>query len=92
MNPITAQSLVSQSAPQSVLAKATATGRLGIHNKQVGDIIGTSEASISRSGRDVDSSRIEGKESSRFFSFGSTGPPKSSNQLSVTFVPITASP
>ena len=51
--------------PASVLAKAAlaAAARLGIRNKQLGEIIGTSEASVSRlrSGRGLDPSRKEGE-------------------------------
>jgi hypothetical protein len=51
--------------PAPVLAKAAvaAAGRLGIRNKQLGEIIGTSEASVSRlrSGRGLDPERKEGE-------------------------------
>jgi hypothetical protein len=49
----------------AVLAKATlaAAGRLGLRNKHLGQILGTSEASISRlgSGRGLDPGRKEGE-------------------------------
>lgn len=49
----------------AVLAKATtsAAGRLGLRNRQLGEIIGTSEASISRlrGGRGLDPDRKEGE-------------------------------
>lgn len=52
-------------APAPVLAKATlaAAARLGLRNKQLGEIIGTSEASVSRlrSGRGLDPERKEGE-------------------------------
>ncbi len=48
-----------------VLARATisAAGRLGLRNRQLGEIIGTSEASISRlrGGRGLDPDRKEGE-------------------------------
>ena len=51
--------------PDSVLAKAaiSAAERLGLRNKQLAEIIGTSEASISRlrSGRSLDPDRKEGE-------------------------------
>ena len=51
--------------PATVLAKAAlaAAARLGIRHKQLGEIIGTSEASVSRlrSGRGLDPSRKEGE-------------------------------
>jgi hypothetical protein len=51
--------------PATVLAKAAlaAAARLGVRNKQLGEIIGTSEASVSRlrSGRGLDPSRKEGE-------------------------------
>jgi hypothetical protein len=51
--------------PDSVLAKAaiSAAERLGLRNKQLAEIIGTSEASISRlrSGRGLDPDRKEGE-------------------------------
>ena len=53
------------SDPASVLAKAalSAAARLGLRNKQLSEIIGTSEASISRlrSGRGLDPERKEGE-------------------------------
>ena len=51
--------------PAPVLAKAAlaAAARLGLRNKQLGEIIGTSEASVSRlrSGRGLDPERKEGE-------------------------------
>jgi hypothetical protein len=51
--------------PAIVLAKAAlaAAARLGIRNKQLGEIIGTSEASVSRlkGGRGLEPSRKEGE-------------------------------
>ncbi len=51
--------------PESVLAKAavSAAERLGVRNKQLAEIIGTSEASVSRlrSGRGLDPERKEGE-------------------------------
>jgi hypothetical protein len=51
--------------PSLVLAKATtsAASRLGIRNKQLSEIIGTSEASVSRlkTGRGLDPERKEGE-------------------------------
>ena len=51
--------------PHSVLAKAAISGaeRLGLRHKQLAEIIGTSEASISRlrSGRGLDPDRKEGE-------------------------------
>jgi hypothetical protein len=51
--------------PDSVLAKAavSAAGRLGLRSKQLAEIIGTSEASISRlrGGRGLDPDRKEGE-------------------------------
>lgn len=51
--------------PASVLAKAllNAAARLGIRNRQLAEIIGTSEASVSRlkSGRGLDPERKEGE-------------------------------
>lgn len=51
--------------PAMILAKAamSAAGRLGLRNRQLADIIGTSEASISRlrSGRGLDPARKEGE-------------------------------
>ena len=56
---------VSKPAPAPVLAKAAlaAAARLGLRNKQLGEIIGTSEASVSRlrSGRGLDPDRKEGE-------------------------------
>ena len=55
----------SKPAPAPVLAKAAlaAAARLGLRNKQLGEIIGTSEASVSRlrSGRGLDPDRKEGE-------------------------------
>jgi hypothetical protein len=55
----------SKPAAAPVLAKAAlaAAGRLGLRNKQLGEIIGTSEASVSRlrSGRGLDPDRKEGE-------------------------------
>ncbi len=52
-------------APGPVLAKAAiaAAARLGLRNKQLGEIIGTSEASVSRlrNGRGLDPGRKEGE-------------------------------
>ena len=51
--------------PAPVLAKAAiaAASRLGLRNRQLGEIIGTSEASVSRlrSGRGLDPERKEGE-------------------------------
>ena len=56
--------------PGPVLAKAAlaAASRLGIRNKHLGEIIGTSEASVSRlrSGRGLDPDRKEGELSFLF--------------------------
>ena len=58
-------STFSTPSPAPVLAKAAiaAAARLGLRNKQLGEIIGTSEASISRlrSGRGLDPARKEGE-------------------------------
>jgi antitoxin Xre/MbcA/ParS-like protein len=58
-------SLASRPDPESVLAKAAlaAAERLGLRHKQLGTIIGASEASISRlrGGRGLDSDRKEGE-------------------------------
>jgi len=58
-------STLSIPSPAPVLAKAAiaAAARLGLRNKQLGEIIGTSEASISRlrSGRGLDPTRKEGE-------------------------------
>src|SRR5688572_16922364 len=55
----------SKLAPAPVLAKASlaAAARLGLRSKQLGEIIGTSEASVSRlrSGRGLDPERKEGE-------------------------------
>lgn len=55
----------SQADPASVVAKATisAAARLGVRNRQLAKIIGTSEASVSRlrSGRELDPDGKEGE-------------------------------
>jgi len=65
MTPSPVGDLSAQPQPASVLAKATvaAATRLGIRSRQLGEIIGTSEASVSRlrSGRGLDPSRKEGE-------------------------------
>jgi hypothetical protein len=61
----TAGASLARPEPGPVLAKATlsAAARLGVRNRQLGEIIGTSEASISRlsAGRGLDPSRKEGE-------------------------------
>ncbi len=56
---------LSKPQPAPVLAKAAlaAAARLGLRSKQLGEIIGTSEASVSRlrSGRGLDPDRKEGE-------------------------------
>jgi hypothetical protein len=58
-------SLSNAPAEAAVLAKAllSAAGRLGLRNRQLGEIIGSSEASVSRlrAGRDLDPARKEGE-------------------------------
>ncbi|MEP6905856.1 MAG: antitoxin Xre-like helix-turn-helix domain-containing protein, partial [Gemmatimonadales bacterium] len=58
-------STLTNPSPAPVLAKAAiaAAARLGLRNKRLGEIIGTSEASISRlrSGRELDPTRKEGE-------------------------------
>jgi hypothetical protein len=60
-----AASLSNAPAEAAVLAKAllSAAGRLGLRNRQLGEIIGSSEASVSRlrAGRDLDPARKEGE-------------------------------
>jgi hypothetical protein len=50
---ISYESIQSQPAPEAVLAKAagSAAERLGLSNRDLADVLGTSEASISRLGR-----------------------------------------
>jgi len=61
----TVRSPSSQPSPPSVLAKAAlgAADRLGLRHRQLGVIIGTSEASVSRrrSGRGLDPQKKEGE-------------------------------
>ncbi|HEX2721518.1 MAG TPA: MbcA/ParS/Xre antitoxin family protein [Gemmatimonadaceae bacterium] len=65
MTPLLPGTFPPKAEPASVLTKATmaAAARLGIRNKRLGEIIGTSEASISRlrSGRELDPNGKEGE-------------------------------
>jgi hypothetical protein len=65
MPPIAVPRSLPAPMPDSVLAKAaiSASERLGLRNKQLAEIIGTSEASISRlrGGRGLDPDRKEGE-------------------------------